>query len=308
MESFFSHAKLILMGEYAVLHGTNAICLPLKTGQKLEIKNTLPREINWKWSFGQNILADFTLESESLEIKEARTGNPQWAKDLILFIRKQNPSFLREKGASLHFVNLFPPEWGLGSSSATISSLCRFAEVNPYLVNEQLMGGSGADIACTTAEKWFLYRRALPEPEIWQIPTEFLFPENTFFIYSGQKQETAGHLRNIAKTESNYNNAVWPEVDKFILRFLAASTLPETFKIIDDHELLIASQIQKQPIGILFKDFPGKVKSLGAWGGDFFMALSQQPAEFVKNYFSKKGYDKVFLWKDFVNANSFSEK
>ena len=306
MESIFSHAKLILMGEYAVLHGTNAICLPLRTGQKLDVKNTLPGQIHWKWSFEDTILADFTLASESLEIIETNAGNAQWAIDLILFIRQQNPAFLKNKGCNLHFINLFPPEWGLGSSSATISSLCRFAEVNPYLVNEQLMGGSGADIACTTAEEWFLYRRSLPDPDIWQIPTEYPFPQNTFFIYSGQKQETAGHLKKIARSENKANGAIWPEINKFILRFLAASTLPEAFKIIDDHELLIASQIQKQPIGNTFKGFPGKVKSLGAWGGDFFMALSQQPPGFVKNYFSKKGYDKVFLWEDFMNAIEFS--
>ena len=168
------------------------------------------------------------------------------------------------------------------------------------------MGGSGADIACTTVEKWLLYRRSFPEPDIWQIPTEYPFPENTFFIYSGQKQETAGHLKMIAHADKRYNDAIWPEINKFILRFLAASALPEAFKIIDDHELLIAGQIQKQPIGNLFTDFPGKVKSLGAWGGDFFMALSQQPPGFVKNYFSKKGYEKVFLWEDFVNMNEFS--
>jgi mevalonate kinase len=167
------------------------------------------------------------------------------------------------------------------------------------------MGGSGADIACTTAEKWFLYRRSLPEPEIWQIPTEYPFPENTFFIYSGQKQETAGHLKKIARTDNRSNEAIWPEINKFILRFLAASALPEAFKIIDDHDLLISSQINMQPIGNLFTDFPGKVKSLGAWGGDFFMALSQQPPAIVKNYFSIKGYDKVFLWEDFVNAYAF---
>jgi mevalonate kinase len=305
MESFFSHAKLILMGEYAVLHGTNAICLPLKTGQKLEIENNIPGQIHWRWSFEQNILADITLESESLEIIETKAGNAQWAIDLILYIRQQNPAFLKNKGCSLHFINLFPPEWGLGSSSATISSLCRYAVVNPYLVNEQLMGGSGADIACTTAEKWFLYRRSLPEPDIWQIPTEYPFPENTFFIYSGQKQETAGHLKKIARTDKRSYEAIWPEINKFILRFLAASALPEAFKIIDDHDLLISSQINMQPIGNLFTDFQGKVKSLGAWGGDFFMVLSQQPPAFVKNYFSIKGYDKVFLWEDFVNAYAF---
>jgi hypothetical protein len=61
-----------------------------------------------------------------------------------------------------------------------------------------------------------------------------------------------------------------------------------------------------EPIGKRFNDFKGAVKSLGAWGGDFFMALSQQPADFVEAYFREKGYQDVYLWEDFVKKKVFS--
>ena len=39
-----------------------------------------------------------------------------------------------------------------------------------------------------------------------------------------------------------------------------------------------------------FADFPGTVKSLGAWGGDFFLAASKQKPT---SYFKKRRLDKV---------------
>ncbi len=305
MQSFFSHGKLLLMGEYAVLYGADAICLPLKTGQLLEVKNYLPGRIAWKWTWQKQVLADFILDAESLEVLEANEGSPQWTADLILYIRQQKPDFLKNTGGSLHFINYFPPEWGLGTSSATISSLCRFAGVNPYKVNEQLMGGSGADIATTTAENWILYRHGSSGPSIWNIPFDYAFPENTWFIYSGQKQATASHLKKVA-VKNSYNRDLWLDINNLIYRFLAVSTLPEAFKIIEEHEILVGARIQQIPIGQNFKDFPGKIKSLGAWGGDFFMALSQQPADFVEAYFREKGYQDVYLWEDFVKKKVFS--
>ncbi|MFN2395090.1 MAG: hypothetical protein ABR597_05320 [Bacteroidales bacterium] len=305
MQSFFSHGKLLLMGEYAVLYGADAICLPLKTGQLLEVKNYLPGRIAWKWTWQKQVLADFVLDAESLEVLEANVGNPQWTSDLILYIRQQKPDFLKNTGGSLHFINYFPPEWGLGTSSATISSLCRFAGVDPYKVNEQLMGGSGADIATTTAENWMLYRRNHAGPVSWSIPFDFPFLKNTWFVYSGKKQATAIHLKKVAGKNS-YKRELWLDVNPLIYRFLAASTLPEAFKIIEEHEILVGARIQQQPIGQQFKGFPGKIKSLGAWGGDFFMALSQQPADFVEGYFREKGYQHVYLWEDFVERRIFS--
>jgi len=47
----------------------------------------------------------------------------------------------------------------------------------------------------------------------------------------------------------------------------------------------------------LFSDFPGSIKSLGAWGGDFVLAASASPAE---NYFKTRGYTTYFAYHDFI--------
>jgi mevalonate kinase len=197
MDKYFSFAKIILMGEYAVLHGADAICLPLKTGQQLQISETNERLIHWKWVYKDQVLAQFRFDLLTLDVIESSQSEPNWAKKLLQIIRKYNPYFLKDKGVSLHFTNYFPPQWGLGASSASISSLCRYAGVNPYWVNKELMGGSGADIACTTASSWFLYRNVLPIPPVWELPFAFPHRGNMFFIYSGNKQATASHLSSI---------------------------------------------------------------------------------------------------------------
>ena len=47
----------------------------------------------------------------------------------------------------------------------------------------------------------------------------------------------------------------------------------------------------------MFKDFEGEVKSLGAWGGDFVMACTENDAEYVSRYFKNKGLDTVLTYK-----------
>ena len=49
----------------------------------------------------------------------------------------------------------------------------------------------------------------------------------------------------------------------------------------------------------LFSDFPGTIKSLGAWGGDFVMAiLDENP----KDYFASKGYNTVIPYDEMILA------
>jgi hypothetical protein len=54
----------------------------------------------------------------------------------------------------------------------------------------------------------------------------------------------------------------------------------------------------------LFSDFPGVVKSLGAWGGDFLLILSEMPKNEISSYFAKKGYQMLFSYGEII----FNEK
>jgi mevalonate kinase len=301
--NFFSKAKIILLGEYAVMHGAQAICLPLATGQKMTAIPADHSLIRWTWNYKKEDLADFSLDCHSLEVHKILIGNPEWVINLLRLIRLQNPGFLKQ-GFHLHFENYFPAQWGLGSSSATISSLCRYAGINPYLINYELTGGSGADIACTTQTKWFTYQKTASAPDIWKIIQDYPFAENTFFIYSGHKQATASHLKKIKFPEATASS-LCKEVNRLVNEFLVADDISKTEAIIKEHENLISETIQQPPVGLQFPDFDGQIKSLGAWGGDFFMAISRSGYSTVKKYFQQKGYETVFSWNELVKSDKF---
>lgn len=303
MEKIYSSGKLILMGEYAVLHGIDALCIPLKAGQEMLVQDSPDNHIHWSWKYKDRYLADFVLHNQTLEVLACKHGDPSWVIRLINLVRETSAVFLTDKGRKIAFNNFFPPEWGLGSSSATISSLCRYAGVDAFAVNERLTGGSGADIAAATATEWFIYRKSNPTPAAWPLPFSYSLADNTWFIYSGNKQATAAHLAEVRSAENTFNMSLLPHVNWLVYKFATASALPEISKIIQDHESLIGQLIGKSPVGLDFPDFPGKIKSLGAWGGDFLMAVSQQDDDFVRDYFTGRGYKDVFSWEDFIHES-----
>ncbi len=56
--------------------------------------------------------------------------------------------------------------------------------------------------------------------------------------------------------------------------------------------------VQKQ----YFTDFEGTIKPLGAWGGDFILAISEAGFEKVRTYFNQKGLKVVFKWDELVKS------
>jgi hypothetical protein len=47
----------------------------------------------------------------------------------------------------------------------------------------------------------------------------------------------------------------------------------------------------------LFPDFSGVIKSLGAWGGDFVLAIAK---ENPSDYFKERGFKTIVSYKDMI--------
>ena len=72
------------------------------------------------------------------------------------------------------------------------------------------------------------------------------------------------------------------------LEVIDCKSLNEFELLMDTHEKCISELIQQKTIKeLLFKDYKGAIKSLGAWGGDFILATGN---EIQMDYFRKKGY------------------
>jgi hypothetical protein len=68
-------------------------------------------------------------------------------------------------------------------------------------------------------------------------------------------------------------------------------------EILSEHESFISDILARKTIKEeLFGDFPGVIKSLGAWGGDMMMAVSEMPSDHMRSYFQKKG-DITYLFR-----------
>ena len=75
----------------------------------------------------------------------------------------------------------------------------------------------------------------------------------------------------------------------------------EFSRLIRKHEETVRKLIGKDPVKqAFFGDFDGELKSLGAWGGDFFLASTSLPFSGVKKYFENKGLTTVLRWSDLI--------
>ena len=78
------------------------------------------------------------------------------------------------------------------------------------------------------------------------------------------------------------------------------TTLRDFCYFIKVHEEIMSSCLDRKRIKTYYSDFEGEMKSLGAWGGDFFLAATEWDEQKVKDYFENKGHNVIIKYKDIV--------
>ncbi len=298
--TYHANGKLLLTSEYLVLHGAKAIAMPLNVGQQMAVSIDSERKnILWQ-AFYQNQVW-FSCELDSADFSVLATTDPGKATTLVRIlqaIRSLNPDFSLAPGTSFKTTIEANPEWGLGSSSTLLSLLSQFANVDPFVMNEMVFQGSGFDIACATADGPIIYVR---NKAIEPVTLDYPFADQLFLIYSGRKKRTATEISAFLK-EKKVSKQQVEEVSLLTDEFLRCRDQNEFNLLIRMHEALISKLIERIAIKPeLFADFKGEVKSLGAWGGDFFLASTNKwTFEEVRKYFENKGLMTVFKWNDLI--------
>ena len=90
------------------------------------------------------------------------------------------------------------------------------------------------------------------------------------------------------------------EVSEITKSLISNVSFDDFCRLLHEHENIISHCIGREPLQQHFPDFEGAIKSLGAWGGDFFMAVTEWDTEKVKRYFSEKDLSVVFGFKEMV--------
>lgn len=289
--TYKASGKLMLFGEYLVLNGSDCLAFPLKFGQILSV--TKSETITWEsharhgmWFFA-SMSNDFTvLDTNNEEVADI-------LRRLFVIIRSERPD--------LDFKQTFKAEanfelnWGLGSSSTLISLLSQWSGVEAGKLLDASFGGSGYDVACATAASPILYADG-------KIKKDVHFPESItdrlLFIYLGNKQNSREEIKRFKKTTITRE-----QVD--VMNTIVSNSLQTDEIEVFEQQLELSEELISSIIGTdklkqrLFADYSYSIKSLGAWGGDFFLA-TYRDLQTAKRYFQEKGYDILFTYQELI--------
>lgn len=309
MQKFYSHGKLLISGEYLVLKGALALAVPCKAGQHMEVTEDAAGEFNLQWiniDDKGEVWADVLLSKSDLmpyrhTLKTIDADVFDTLGKILKACRKYNPSFLQSAGSTLITNKLeFPRHAGLGSSSTLISNIATLAHLDAFRLNKEIFGGSGYDIACATSSGPVLYKLDDEGPAydtVHFIPPQ---PDHIFFVHRGNKQHTQTAVKSFNDLENKFTEEIGI-ISELSEALLFCDDLADFMQLLDEHEEVMQFVLQEEKIKTkLFPDFNGAVKSLGAWGGDYFMAVSEMSGEEIRQYFLRKGYTEIFSYKEMV--------
>ena len=298
-QRFYAHGKLMLTGEYAVLDGAKALAFPTCYGQSLEVSNAnnSPHQITWQsFDFQGNVWMNAHLPSNDYALKEYVR-----LQEILRAVEALNSDVFFEQNLAFTTILEFPQKWGLGSSSTLISLLAQWASIDPFELLDKTFGGSGYDIACAISDGPIVYQNFGKQKDVKRVELSMAWTRGAFFVYLNQKKnsrEAIKHYKSLSNTQS-----IVTKVNQLTDALVQTTSISEAMDIIVEHENLMSATLELENIQkSSFVDFKGVCKSLGAWGGDFILALTAYDEEYVRDYFESKGFNTIFtydklLWK-----------
>ena len=301
MKKFYSNGKLLITGEYVVLDGALAFALPTKFGQSLIVSENENQVISWK-SYDFDSSCWFETDIAFDEVINYSGGESESIKNTLIKIlheaHKLNSDLLLNlKGASVITNLTFPRQWGLGTSSTLINNIAQWFLVDAFILLQNSFGGSGYDVACAQSNTPIMYHIQNNVPVITPLFFNSEFTKNCYFVYLNQKQNSKTAIDNYRKNVQN-DARIIDQISNYSSIISSTTDVTIFENTLQLHENAISLMLKQPTIKqLLFSDFNGTIKSLGAWGGDFIMVLS--PVN-PKSYFEQKGYSTVISFSEMI--------
>lgn len=285
MSQFRSSGKLLLSGEYWVLHGAEALAIATEKGQTLRYED-VDCELHWVAKDSEDRVWMDCVASQDPHLSRIFSA--------VLKLKGNLPSRGRVT-TQLEFNR----NWGWGSSSSLIDLIAQWTGLDPMELHFETSEGSGFDVACARAGGAIAYQKTGPRSAVWKNVASAHWPHEHFgLVYLGGKQDSQ---REVAKIR---REPLASELDAIsaLSRHLASSEDAEAWsRAIDELEDRTASWLGMERVQMRFPGVRATIKSLGAWGGDFALAVAQDPEDLA--YFSLNGH--LFLkWSDCVSLPS----
>ena len=301
-QTFYSHGKLLITGEYVVLDGAKAFALPTKFGQNLIVEEATDEHIHWtSYDSDGSIWFEDTIPFSSITRKERFDDSATIKNTLIEILHKaylMDSDFItKAKGYHIKTELTFPKFWGLGTSSTVINNIAQWLEVDAFELLKRSFGGSGYDIACAQNNTGILYQLVDEKPIVEIVDFNPSFTDKIFFVYLNKKQDSKAAITSYYNKIGDVHKTI-PAINKITKRIVEASHLKECALALEEHEIALSNILELPTVKeALFPDFDGVIKSLGAWGGDFVMSVSK---ENPTDYFKEKGFEVVVPYEKMI--------
>ncbi len=305
---FYSNGKLLLTGEYLVLDGAKSLAIPTKFGQDLVISKIDESSLLWQsyddngncWFDAEFRLPDLRIIAETFnaENDNSKESLAITLQKILLEAKKMNTEFLNQDSGFHVKTNLtFPRNWGLGTSSTLINNIASWASVDAFELLNNSFGGSGYDIACAQNSTPIRYQLENKHPIVEKVNFNPSFSDQLYFVHLNVKQNSKTGIKKYNESKIEKSSII-KRVSEITNEILKCNSIVDFEKLLKEHEQLISKIIGNKPIQeIVFKDYFGQTKSLGAWGGDFILATGNEE---TPQYFKEKGFQTVIPYNNMI--------
>ena len=282
MSRRWSAGKLLLSGEYWVLHGAESLAVPTQKGQSLDFQDA---NCPLRWT-AIDVHGNTWLDTEvRTEVHLAK-----------LLEAAQNLGGSVPSHGHVTTRLEFERSWGWGSSSTLTDLVAQWTGVDAMALHFATSKGSGFDVASARAEGPIMYRKTGKNSAEWRIVASGHWPTAHFgLIYLGAKQDSQ---IEVAKTRRIPLGEELDAISRLSHQLAAGKTAEEWATTAEELEARTAKWIATPRVQDRFPGAPATLKSLGAWGGDFALAICPDPDDLA--YFSRKGYNTL-PWSDCVH-------
>ena len=296
---FKSHGKLMITGEYFVLRGAKSLLLPTKFYQDMTVSKLDEKPIiSWE-SYDHNNKKWFSVEFNlpCITIEGEKTEQKIFLKKILDFVKKKIPKiFDNNIGLKIKTRMDFQKSWGLGSSAILINNLSNYFGLDPFEVSKNVTNSSCADIASVVTSKPITYSLRNKKPLYKHVNFNPEFSKNLLFVFLNKKQSSSKEVEKFKSLK--INDSEINSITQITNEILNCKGINDFNYLINEHEKIISNKIKRKPVkNLLFNDFEGSIKSLGAWGGDFILACSENNS---KNYFKRKGFETSFRFDEII--------
>ena len=270
----------------------------------MTVKATRSTDLEWtsldkdgkEWFNSSISLYDFSAtETNNQEISDK-------LKKILKGVVRLNCEFLDKWNAFKVETKLeFPQDWGLGSSSTLIYLIAQWADIEPLELYYKVENGSGYDVAAAGAKGPIIFWSNEEEVSYRYADFKPKYKDNLVFVHLNKKADSAEAVKKYQTLPSGTRKDLVNKINAITDGVEDAATLNSFTDLLQQHEELVSKVIKTPTIqSTHFSDYQSVIKSLGAWGGDFILAVAPDGLDAAKDYFNAKGYSTVVPYSQMV--------